>query len=38
MTGVAAGVWVALFALVALAALAFGATLLAPDIGSLKIG
>jgi len=38
MTGVAAGVWVTLFALVALAALAFGATLLAPGIGSLKIG
>jgi hypothetical protein len=38
LTGVAAGVWVTLFALVALAALALGATLLAPDVSWLKIG
>ncbi|MGD0602231.1 MAG: M50 family metallopeptidase [Streptosporangiaceae bacterium] len=38
MTGVAAGAWVTLFALVALAALALGAILLAPDMSWLKIG
>ena len=38
LTGVAAGVWVTLFALVVLVALALGATLLAPDVSWLKIG